>query len=58
MQMPHEQLSVLLIDDEELVLETLGDYMEERGFKVLLANGGRQGWKCFFEKIRNSSSWI
>ncbi|MGX9366213.1 hypothetical protein ACTVJH_09230 [Desulfoplanes sp. PS50] len=40
MQMPREQLSVLLIDDEELILETLGDYMAERGFNVFLAKGG------------------
>jgi diguanylate cyclase (GGDEF)-like protein len=50
MQMPREQLSVLLIDDEELILETLGDYMAERGFNVFLAKGGREGLETFFRE--------
>lgn len=45
--MHDDTLSVLIIDDEPLILETLGEYMEERGFHVLLAEGGREGLRLF-----------
>ncbi|WP_462323884.1 GGDEF domain-containing response regulator [Desulfoplanes sp.] len=45
--MDREPASVLIIDDEPLILETLGDYMGERGFKVLLGHGGQQGLDLF-----------
>ncbi|MCX7044265.1 MAG: response regulator [Candidatus Sumerlaeota bacterium] len=35
--------TVLIIDDEILVLELVMDLLTESGFKVLLANGGRKG---------------
>ena len=48
--MPDEQFSVLIIDDERLILETLEEYMEERGFTVLIAETGRQGLDLFFQE--------
>ena len=45
--MQDDKLCVLIIDDENLILETIGEYMEERGFRVLLARDGRQGLDFF-----------
>ncbi|GAU08189.1 GGDEF domain-containing response regulator [Desulfoplanes formicivorans] len=45
-----ERLSVLVIDDESLILDTLGEYLSERGFEVFLAEGGRKGLEMFFRK--------
>jgi diguanylate cyclase (GGDEF)-like protein len=45
-----DRLSVLVIDDEFLILDTLGEYLSERGFEVFVAEGGRQGLEMFFEK--------
>ncbi len=48
--MHDEQESVLIIDDEPLILETLQDYMEERGFNVWIASDGRQGLDLFVQE--------
>ncbi len=36
------QLSVLLVEDDEMVRETLADVLESRGFKVMTARNGAE----------------
>jgi len=47
--MQTEKQTVLIIDDEPLILETLGEYLDERGFDVLVALGGREGLTKFHQ---------
>ena len=42
-----KQESILLVDDEEIVLETMGDDLREAGFKVVQANNGNEGLRQF-----------
>ena len=37
--------TILIVEDEKEVLELLGLYLQEEGYKVLLANGGAEGIK-------------
>lgn len=39
--------SILVIDDDEIMRETLQDALEEQGFRVISASDGRQGLRKF-----------
>ena len=41
--------SVLCIDDEEMIRWTIGDYLEDSGYKVLMAENGKHGLRMFGE---------
>ena len=45
--MKPDGISVLCIDDEEMIRMTLGDYLEDLGYRVLLAENGRSGLEIF-----------
>jgi two-component system response regulator GlrR len=38
---------ILLVDDEKIVLETVGDDLKEAGFSVVKANNGAEGLRQF-----------
>lgn len=40
-------MKVLIVDDEKLSRKTLGFYMEKMGYKVVLAENGRQALQCW-----------
>ncbi len=35
--------TILVIEDEEILRESMADYLEDRGFRVLTAENGRVG---------------
>ncbi len=41
-------LQVLCIDDELMIRETIGDYLTDEGYSVILASDGREGLEKFF----------
>lgn len=41
------QRTILLVDDEEIVLETMGDDLREAGFDVVEAKNGAEGLRHF-----------
>ena len=41
---------ILIIEDEEMMLETLRNLIEHLGFDVITANGGQEGIKLFKQK--------
>jgi serine phosphatase RsbU (regulator of sigma subunit) len=43
------QKTILAIDDDELVRDSLSIYLEDSGYKVIQANGGAAGLKLFAE---------
>lgn len=43
--MKHEK--ILLVDDEVIILETVGDDLREAGFNVVQANNGTEGLRQF-----------
>ena len=45
-----KQERILLVDDEEIVLETMGDDLREAGFDVIEAKNGVEGLRHFKEK--------
>ena len=42
-----KQEKILLVDDEEIILETVGDDLREAGFNVVKANNGAEGLRQF-----------
>jgi sigma-B regulation protein RsbU (phosphoserine phosphatase) len=42
--------TILVIDDEEIVRESLTDHLEDRGFRVLTAENGRIGLEIFHQE--------
>jgi PAS domain S-box-containing protein len=40
-------LTILTVDDEEIIRETIASYLENRGFRVLQATNGREGLEVF-----------
>ena len=44
------QETILLVDDEEIVLETMGDDLREAGFDVIEAKNGVEGLRHFKER--------
>jgi CheY-like chemotaxis protein len=44
-----QEAHILLVDDEEMILETLSEVLESEGHKVVAANGGREGLARFQE---------
>ncbi len=48
--MNEKKLSVLCIDDEEMIRFTVGDYLEDSGYTVLMAENGKTGLEVFREK--------
>ncbi|OQX27931.1 MAG: hypothetical protein BWK80_02780 [Desulfobacteraceae bacterium IS3] len=48
--MDKKKLSVLCIDDEEMIRFTVGDYLEDSGYTVLMAENGKTGLEIFREK--------
>jgi PAS domain S-box-containing protein len=44
-----QEAHILLVDDEEMILETLSEVLESDGHKVVAANGGREGLARFQE---------
>lgn len=42
-----KQEKILLVDDEEIILETVGDDLREAGFSVVQANNGTDGLRQF-----------
>jgi len=42
--------SVLCMDDEEMIRITIGDYLEDCGYRVYLSEDGRKGLETFREK--------
>jgi CheY-like chemotaxis protein len=49
--LPH--LNILLVDDDPLMLKSLGDTLELDGHFVVTANGGQRGIDTFREHLRN-----
>ena len=47
--MPDRPLSILIVDDDPLVLESLRATLETDGHKVTAADGGQAGVDCFAE---------
>jgi len=45
--MSGQSLTILTVDDEEMIRETIASYMENRGFRVLQAANGREGLEVF-----------
>ncbi|SDH48534.1 two-component system response regulator RssB [Pseudomonas panipatensis] len=43
--------TLLIIDDDEVVRESLAAYLEDSGFKVLQANNGQQGLQVFQQEL-------
>jgi len=48
--MNEKKISVLCIDDEEMIRFTVGDYLEDSGYTVLMAENGKTGLEIFREK--------
>lgn len=42
-----KQEKILLVDDEEIILETVGDDLRKAGFSVVQANNGNEGLRQF-----------
>lgn len=40
-------ISVLIIDDEEMISKMLKGYLEDQGFEVATAGTGAEGLKCW-----------
>jgi DNA-binding NtrC family response regulator len=47
------QEKILLVDDEEIILETIGDDLREAGFSVVQANNGTEGLRQFKAGVFN-----
>ncbi|NJB68414.1 putative two-component system response regulator [Desulfobaculum xiamenense] len=45
--MNDETPTVLCIDDEDMIRQSIGDYLEDSGYRVLQANNGRTGLEVF-----------
>ncbi len=45
-----KQERILLVDDEEIILETMGDDLREAGFDVIEAQNGVEGLRRFKER--------
>jgi len=43
------QGTILIIDDEKLIRETTGDFLEQCGYRVLLASNGQEGINLYTE---------
>lgn len=48
--MGEEKRTILVIDDEELLCQTIADFLEDAGFNTLMANNGAEGLKVYYEK--------
>ncbi len=48
--MNETKISVLCIDDEEMIRWTIGDYLEDSGYQVFKAENGRVGLEAFREQ--------
>jgi PAS domain S-box-containing protein len=46
---PHQQRRVLIIDDEEIIRDSIATYLEDSGFIVCQAGDGREGLSRFHE---------
>lgn len=44
-----EPLHILCIDDEEMIRETISDYLSDEGYRVITASNGREGLEKFFQ---------
>ncbi|SDL48637.1 putative two-component system response regulator [Maridesulfovibrio ferrireducens] len=48
--MDNSELTILVIDDETFVRETISDYLSDSGFNILNAGDGEEGLEVFREK--------
>jgi CheY-like chemotaxis protein len=49
--------TVLLIDDEEMILDVGAKFLKELGYRVITANGGKKGIECY-EKHKDSIDMV
>lgn len=43
--------SILIVDDDEIIVETISTCFEIKGFKVFRANNGLEGWNVFQREL-------
>lgn len=48
--MPHNQTTILLVDDEELLRAGMQEMLELQGFKVITAPNGEQALSCLAQE--------
>jgi len=49
--MGEKKATILCIDDEEMIRLTIGDFLEDCGYRVLKAENGKSGIELFREKV-------
>jgi PAS domain S-box-containing protein len=49
--------TILLIDDEEMILDVGSNFLIDLGYRVITANGGKQGIRCY-EQNKNSIDMV
>ena len=52
--MPNESASLLVVDDDPLVLKSLCEYLRVEGYRVSAAQSLRKAWRCWRRTI---STW-
>lgn len=48
--MSDDRRTILVIDDEEMLCQTISDFLEDSGFDTLTANNGEEGLRVYYEK--------